>query len=576
MKSISSRIVVLVATSAVAPLLIYGLVSVNSLRQGMREAVVAGIIDDAERAAEQIQIYVSGNVRILQSLGADLDGTGLAAWQQDRVLKNYVLNFPEFREITLFDAGGDVMATSRLGTPHVERPAPDARFVKGVHLSSITLDNDLLPTMTVSVRVAPLETAPALLVGEFNLVEMWRMVDRIRIGETGYALVATEDGRLIAHGKPDRKRAIARGESVSGHPLLRVADDRGTRQALFIDDAGVVMLAVAATLEELGWTVVIEQTEREALAVARRLERQLLVVIGTALLATIFVGYFWGRGFIRRIGLLAEGTRALAAGRLNERVHLGGEDELRQLGDGFNRMADRLVELQDDIRKQERQAMFGRIAVGLVHDLSHPIQNIANSCRLIVKLADDPDYRQTFRRTVDREVATIKRMLEDLRNLARPIPLERFPLDVNRTVSEVCESMRTLADSSGVALDIRLAGEPLPVDGDHFGLSRVLRNLIVNALQATAPGGIVTVTTGADDGRVHVSVADTGCGIPADRLGAIFDDFHTTKRRGLGLGLAISRKIVEQLDGRISVRSEVGKGSEFLVEFPSSRAPVAA
>ena len=70
---------------------------------------------------------------------------------------------------------------------------------------------------------------------------------------------------------------------------------------------------------------------------------------------------------------------------MDQRVAIGGRDEIHQLGDSFNAMADRLVELQEDVRKQERQAMFGRIAAGLVHDLSHPIQNIGNSCKLIVK-----------------------------------------------------------------------------------------------------------------------------------------------------------------------------------------------
>jgi signal transduction histidine kinase len=267
------------------------------------------------------------------------------------------------------------------------------------------------------------------------------------------------------------------------------------------------------------------------------------------------------------------GTRALAEGRLGERVVLEGEDELRQLGDSFNTMADRLLELQENVRKQERTAMFGRIAVGLVHDLSHPIQNISNSCRLILKMADDPDYRQTFRRTVDREVSTIKRMLEDLRNLARPIPLERFPLDTRRLVGDIVESMRPYAEGSGVTLEAAFDEQPAFIEGDLFGLGRVLRNLILNAFQATGPSGVVSVTTEASNGHVRIAVRDTGCGIAPDRLSRIFDDFTTTKRRGLGLGLAISRKIVEQLDGRISVESEVGKGSRFLMEFPSVPPP---
>ena len=107
-------------------------------------------------------------------------------------------------------------------------------------------------------------------------------------------------------------------------------------------------------------------------------------------------------------------------------------------------MADRLVELQEDIRKQERQAMFGRIAAGLVHDLSHPIQNIGNSCKLIVKMWDDAEYRETFRRMVERELEIVKRVLDDLpqhrqADAARALPDGRQPLG-RRTPSSRCSS----------------------------------------------------------------------------------------------------------------------------------------
>jgi signal transduction histidine kinase len=96
----------------------------------------------------------------------------------------------------------------------------------------------------------------------------------------------------------------------------------------------------------------------------------------------------------------------------------------------------------------------------------------------------------------------------------------------------------------------------------------VLRNLVLNALQATPPGGRVWIEVEGDASQVYLRVCDTGCGIPADRMHAIFEDFVTTKRRGLGLGLAISRKIVEQLGGAITVESTVGQGSRFTLSFP--------
>lgn len=221
--------------------------------------------------------------------------------------------------------------------------------------------------------------------------------------------------------------------------------------------------------------------------------------------------------------------------------------------------------------------MFGRVAAGLVHDLSHPIQNIANSCKLIVKMFDDDEYRETFRRTVDREFATIKRVLDDLRHLARPAPIERFPIDVNRSVAEAVEAMKEPAETAGVQLTAKLAPAPLYIEGDFFALGRVYRNLILNAIQATAPGGSITLETSDEGERARVTVADTGCGIPPERLAVIFEDFVTTKRRGLGLGLAISKKIVEQLGGTISVTSEVGKGTVFVLEFPkTAERPAAA
>jgi signal transduction histidine kinase len=128
--------------------------------------------------------------------------------------------------------------------------------------------------------------------------------------------------------------------------------------------------------------------------------------------------------------------------------------------------------------------------------------------------------------------------------------------------------MEPAAAEAGITLRIDVPPEPVFVSANEYALGRVYRNLVQNALQATEPGGTVTVSTEQHDGRVRVRVADTGIGIPADRLHTIFEDYVTTKKRGLGLGLAISRRLVEQLDGTIGVESSVGKGTVFTIEFP--------
>lgn len=579
MRTITSRFVMLVATAAVAPLVLYGAVSIYSLRTGSRQSVIDGNRNVAARAAEQIEQYMDHHVSVLRSIADTLHDTQLEPWQQTQILTNHVLDFEGFRELTLFGRDGDVVATSRLGRPTLQPPLIP---ISEPHIAPITVDDDFLPMTTVSLPLTSLGEPNGWLVGEVSLEELWRMVDRIRVGREGFAMVVAGGGQLIAHGDPDQKPRIAAAENLSDHELvvavaaLRARERAdGTQPALlaaalvseYLDDDGRELLAVAAAIASPEWTVIVEQPVNEAFGLSNQLEAQLVVAITVALLLTVALGYYWGRSFIRPIQALTRGTEAIASGRLEERVDIGGTDEFHRLGESFNSMAVKLNALQEDVRRKERQATFGRIAAGLVHDLSHPIQNVGNSCRLIVRLFDDPEYRATFRRTVDREFASIKRVLENLRNLARPMSLERFPLDVNRSVAEVTESMQALADTAGVRLDMRLSADQPFIEGDIFALGRVYRNLILNAIEATAPGGVVTLSTEECDDRIRISVRDTGTGIAHDRLENIFEDFQTTKRTGLGLGLAISRKIVNQLGGDISVTSTVGHGTTFSLEF---------
>jgi signal transduction histidine kinase len=574
MRRITGRFVLLIATAAVLPLVIYGLVSVRSLRVGTEQSVGAGNQAVAQQVAYRIELYFNNNIRVLSSIATQIRGTQLEQWQRERILRNHVLDFREFREISVFDGGGHVVATSRISGSTLTIPGGAAASAseKSVFYVDIPhIDADGLPTTTIAVSLAGAGQDPGWIVAELSLEELWRTVDSIKVGTQGYALLMDEQARLLAHGNPNDKSLIATGASASAREKQLAIDLRQNPQSTapqqFYNGRGELLLVVAALVGKPEWTVLVEQPTDEAFALMHSLERQLLATIGLALLGTVIVGWVWGRAFIQRIFALTRVTRAIADGRMDERVKLRGHDEIRQLGDAFNSMADRLVELQEEIRKQERQAMFGRIAAGLVHDLSHPIQNIGNSCKLIQKMFEDMEYRETFKKTVERELVIIKRVLDDLRNIARPIPLERFPVDLNRTVADAAEAMEQHAETAGLTLRTELTPETVYIEGDVFALGRVYRNLILNAIQATAPGGLIVVASEARGDRVQVRIYDTGCGIPPERIGQIFEDFVTTKRRGLGLGLAISKKIVEQLGGTITVASEVGKGTTFVLEF---------
>ena len=572
-RHIATRFALLLALAAVLPLVAYGVVSILSLQRGTRLEVIEGNQNVATRAAEEIRRYVTTNAELLKALAATLQDTGLTEAQQDRILKNYVLQIREFREITLFDENGAVLATSRIGKPRVEIPKNAPLFLDGVAMSAIHVDEDLLPTTLFAIHLTRLGEPSGWLVGQFSLEEMWRTVDRIRDRHARLRDGARGQRRADRARRPRQEDARRTGAQHERAPAdggaAQSERTQGPVAGEYRDENGEPVLGVAASMAPLGWTMIVEQPTREAYAHATDLQRLLIVTISIALLLMISVGYLFGRQFIGPILTLQRGTQALAAGRLDERVDIRTGDEFAELGQAFNTMADKLIELQENVKRQERQAMFGRIAAGLVHDLSHPIQNIGNSTRLLLRDDIELDSRADLRATIERELATLKRFMDDLRNVVKPKPIERFIMDVNGSVSEIVESMRAEGDRNGVTVESRYADGPLLIEGDRFALGRVYRNLITNAIQATQPGGRVTISTSRVGDLVEISVADTGSGIPADRLAAIFEDFVTTKRRGLGLGLAISKRIVEQLDGTITVESEVGRGTTFTLRFPA-------
>src|SRR3954466_3871666 len=150
-RHIAGRFALLLALAAVVPLVAYGAVSILSLQRGTRREVIQGNQNVANRAAEEIRRYVTTNAELLKALAANLQDPSLTMAQQDRILKNYVLQIHEFRELSLFDETGAVLATSRIGKPRVEIPKNAPLLVDDVSMSDIRVDEDLLPTTLFAI-----------------------------------------------------------------------------------------------------------------------------------------------------------------------------------------------------------------------------------------------------------------------------------------------------------------------------------------------------------------------------------------------------------------------------------------
>src|SRR3954470_7042058 len=165
-RHIATRFALLLGLAAVVPLVAYGAISILSLQRGTRESIVADNQNVATRAAEEIRRYVTTDADILKALAADLQNTGLTDQQKDQVLKNYVIEFREFREVTLFAEDGTALVTSRVGKPRVVIPRNGGITIDGVVMSPIRVDDDLLPTAAFAVHLRRLNQPAGWLAGE--------------------------------------------------------------------------------------------------------------------------------------------------------------------------------------------------------------------------------------------------------------------------------------------------------------------------------------------------------------------------------------------------------------------------
>jgi len=212
---------------------------------------------------------------------------------------------------------------------------------------------------------------------------------------------------------------------------------------------------------------------------------------------------------------------------------------------------------------------FGRIAAGLAHDLRHPIQNIQNATNFLNQKPDDPKIQKAFRNTVEREFQNINEFLDRLRHLTRPSQVQIIDLKVNGFLSEILKIYREDSSPQGWEWVVEFNREDPVIRADRFVLERAIKNILTNAIEAVNGKGKIKITTGKNNNLVFMEISDSGPGIPAERLKGIFDDFTTTKRKGLGLGLATARKLVEEIGGQIEIDSQPGQGTKVIFVFPA-------
>jgi signal transduction histidine kinase len=232
----------------------------------------------------------------------------------------------------------------------------------------------------------------------------------------------------------------------------------------------------------------------------------------------------------------------------------------------------RFVLLERRTQQAERMAELGMLTGGLAHEIKNPLSTVQLNLQLLsedLSRHDPPHARMTRRLdTVQRETSRLRDILDDFLRYAGKLELDRREVELNSLLEELVDFFYPQAQLNRVQLRLKHHVEPVRAHVDARLIKQTMLNLMLNALQAIDHGGEIILALSVQGEQARIDVTDTGSGITLEDVQRIFQAYYSRKKGGTGLGLAMARRIIEEHGGRISVQSEVGKGSVFSVFLP--------
>lgn len=226
-----------------------------------------------------------------------------------------------------------------------------------------------------------------------------------------------------------------------------------------------------------------------------------------------------------------------------------------------------LEKVQEKLIRSERLAAVGELASGVGHELRNPL-NVIRNCAYLLDMAlsdkGDEEAKNTLQ-VLDKQIDIANKIVTDLLDFTRITPPSKVMVDLNSLINE---SLSWVTVPEHVTVNANLNGNDLHIHTDAEQIGRVFANIISNAIQAMNGRGELDIDTGIENDLALVSFRDNGCGIPEENLEKIFEPLFTTKPKGIGLGLAITKRLVEQNGGKIEVASQAGQGTTFTIKLP--------
>jgi len=341
---------------------------------------------------------------------------------------------------------------------------------------------------------------------------------------------------------------------------------------------GVSVIGTISAIPGYPWRYIAEVPTHEAFGELRRLAGLALILESVFVLLLGLAAWLVAREIVVPLRQLVAASHRLASGESGVRVPVNQSDEVGELGRAFNDMsaalADTTARMQElhsrEIGRASQLATVGELAAGVAHEIKNPVVGVAGGLDLVRRRVGGDSTLVPIIDEMGRQLVRIQQALQDLLTFARPSAPTLAPVSANAVVERAIRLVQSAADRGGVALESDLDTRAPRFTADEDMIHQALVNVLMNAVQATPSGGRVTISTRpiADDDSLEIEITDTGRGMTSEEQEQVFRPFFTTRHTGTGLGLPITREIVQRHGGTVRVRSRPGEGTTITIRLP--------
>ena len=322
--------------------------------------------------------------------------------------------------------------------------------------------------------------------------------------------------------------------------------------------------------------LLVGNSRRSYIELKRRIRASSLLVGGGGIILAILLSSWAAARVTRPVEQLARAALEVTAGHWDTQVEVHGADEVAQLAESFNRMTAELAAQRERLVQTERVAAWRELARRLAHELKNPLFPLQITVENLMRArAQSPEqFDEVFHEsstTLLGEISNLKTIIGRFSEFSKMPPPQLQPVQVNEVLRGVVKLFQAQLQAPGrapITCRLELNENLKTIAADPDLLHRALSNLVLNAMDAMPNGGTLTLRTRRDDGKVIIEIVDTGSGLTREECERIFTPYYTSKQHGTGLGLAIVQSVISDHGGRISVQSEPGRGTTFVIELP--------